>query len=228
MKAHVDHFEQLSEDIISVWFRPAEKIRYQAGQYIELSLENAADNDTGRRWFTLSSSPTEKLLSVTTRFSNPSSAFKTKLRSLKPGSIVNISQPMGDFVLPIDKHIGLLFIAIGMGITPVRSIIKDLIDRDEKRNIRIIHFARKPSDFIFSDIFEAFKIERVLTRAQSTWHGQTGQPNFETIKQLYSNLDMSNIYLSGPEKLVAGLTTQLKTKTKSLIISDEFPGYSNI
>ena len=66
---------------------------YTAGRFIELTLEGH-----GKHWFTLSSSPLEHDLCITT--SANGSAFKKALFGLQTGAAVEISQPMGDFVLP--------------------------------------------------------------------------------------------------------------------------------
>ena len=52
------------------------------------------------------------------------------------------SQLAGDFILPEDKNKKLVFIAGGIGVTPFRSMIKYLIDKNEKRDIIIFYSNR--------------------------------------------------------------------------------------
>src|SRR5438128_2636442 len=139
MKVVFDHTQEtIASSIKSFWFKPTRPVHYTAGQYIELKLpHDKPDNRGERRWFTLSSYPTEPLLSITTKFTDPGSSFKRALLDMKQGQIINMSDPMGDFVLPKDDTIPLIFVAGGIGVTPVRSMIKWLSDKAEKRDIKL-------------------------------------------------------------------------------------------
>src|SRR6185369_15796787 len=104
---------------LSFWFRPERPVDYIAGQFTEIYLPHSgADSRGERRWFTLSSSPTDALVSITTQFiPTEGSTFKKELFGLRPGAALKLADPMGDFVLPKDPSIPLLFIAGGLGIT---------------------------------------------------------------------------------------------------------------
>jgi len=84
------------------YFRPEQPLSYTAGQFTELTIPHKRPDERGlKRWFTLSSSPTSELLSITTKFNNDkSSSFKKALFGLKPGAELTMAEPMGDFVLP--------------------------------------------------------------------------------------------------------------------------------
>src|SRR5665213_828787 len=142
MKAELDHIihENHSKTIKSFWFEPERPLDYIAGQFIMMSIKHDHPDDRGKEhWFTVSSSPSDApLISITTKFSTPSSSFKTALHKLKPGEHVAISDPMGDFVLPKDRNIPLIFVAGGIGITPFHSIIKWLHDTKQSRDITLL------------------------------------------------------------------------------------------
>ena len=125
MKALFDHFTDENDTIRTFYFKTESPLDYTAGQYIQLSLPHEHEDDRGaKRWFTLSSSPTDALISITTRFNKEhSSTFKETLFALTPGTEVNFTGPMGDFVLPkqIDKP--LVFVAGGIGVTPFHSMM---------------------------------------------------------------------------------------------------------
>lgn len=46
-----------------------------------------------------------------------------------------------------------IFIAGGIGITPFRSMIQDLVLRKEKRRITLLYQAKNENEFLFKDIF---------------------------------------------------------------------------
>ena len=106
-----------------------------------------------RRWFTISSSPTEQHIWLTTRFTDRGSTFKRKLKELAEGDEIIVSGLEGDFVLP--KHLSrpMAFIAGGIGITPFRSMIKYLLDKDLKADIILLYSNRTVRDVVFKEIF---------------------------------------------------------------------------
>src|SRR5579864_7110707 len=141
MKATLVRTHKEAANISTYWWRTEKAVDYIAGQYIEMTLPHSQPDERGtKHWFTLSSSPTDApLVSNTTKFAEKSSTFKLALRRLKPGDSVTISEPMGDFVLPKDASIPLVFVAGGIGITPFHSIIKWLHDTKQSRNLTFIY-----------------------------------------------------------------------------------------
>jgi glycine betaine catabolism B len=150
MRARLEHIEDIGGHAKTFWFKPERRVRYVAGQFTELHLPHDADDRGIRRWFTLSSSPTENLVGITTRFARQQgSSFKRQLAGLRAGMTLDLADPMGDFVLPKDQSIPLVFAVAGLGITPVRSMVKWLVDTQEKRDIRLIYADSQPNDLLF-------------------------------------------------------------------------------
>lgn len=231
MNIVLDHVQTLNAELKTFWFKPQQPLTYIAGQFIEIYLpHDKSDNRGQKRWFTLSSSPSEPLISITTRFNKVKmSSFKQNLLLLQPKSVITISEPMGDFVLPKDTKIPLLFVAGGIGVTPFRSIIKWLIDTDQKRQIQIILAAKSTSDFVFLDIFKKYQLEPILISQDSP---KPSILNADIILDTYqtNNLNTKTIYLSGPEGMIESLNVDLLKLNikKEQIVSDYFPGYTQI
>lgn len=225
--------EEIAEHIYSFYFEPVKPLRYVAGQFIELKLTHKnPDNRGEKRWFTLSSSPTHKLLTISTRFAeHQSSTFKDALKNLKPGTKLQMANPMGDFVLPKDSSIPLLFVAGGMGCTPFHSIIDYLNETGEKRDIKMIYAAKKLEDVAFKETFESLgsNFRMILTDPPTNWHGLSGHITPSEILRA-SKEGERRIYLSGPEPMVETLDKELKEAGihGSRIHTDFFPGYEPI
>lgn len=220
MHVVLDHIEHITPTIRTFWFRPERPVRYIAGQFTELHLPHDKTDDRGiRRWFTLSSSPTEELLGITTRIEKNGSTFKTQLANLTPGTRLHLADPMGDFVLPKDTTIPLVFVAAGLGITPVRSMVKWLHDTDEQRKI-ILLFATSPDEIAFSDLFASYNLDfqPIITNRRQ-------HLTAETIQKVAGGESL--MYISGPEELVESLYNQLKRLgiDPSRLVADYFPGY---
>src|SRR3989344_3409331 len=139
MKASVVSTETHRNGYFTIYFRPSQKFQYSAGQFIELIIDHKNPDSRGtRRWFTLSSAPHEPVLAVTTKTGPCLSTFKQALLRLNKDDEVEISQAMGDFVLPRSTTIPVLFIAGGIGITPIHSILKSHAHSTEDRHISLI------------------------------------------------------------------------------------------
>lgn len=218
------HAESLAGNVVSFWFEAEQPIDYVAGQYMEMSLPHKAPDGRGqKRWFTLSSSPTDApLVSITTKFAERSSSFKAALRALKVGSVVHLSGPFGDFVLPVDSARPLVFVAGGIGITPFHSIVKFLHDTKQQRDIAFLYSVNSERDMIFQDLFESYGLKRHLIVGERL----TGQQ----ILNLAQPADDALIYISGPEPMVETLNDQLANLgiNKTRLVGDFFPGYVKV
>ncbi len=226
--------QPLSQDIISFYFHKLPGIRYNAGEFIEISLELPKPDERGNRhWFTLSSSPTEKSLAITTRFPEGMSTFKKGLKKLKLGTKIQISPPMGDFILPRNNRRQMIFVAGGIGITPFRSILKFIYDTRDSRNIKLVYAARTEDDFIFIDLFKkvpGLELIQLVSEPSKTWTGASGKLDISNIDKLAGGLKNKLVYFSGPEPMVEKLDKDLKKHghPDNLIKTDFFPGYTNI
>lgn len=218
-----DHSEQITPHIKTFWFRPKKPVRYIAGQFTELFLPHRiADNRGERRWFTLSSSPSEPLLSITVKFAtSEGSTFKRELAALQPGTPLKLADPMGDFVLPKDASIPLIFIASGIGVTPMRSMVKWLHDTGERRDITLLYTVKEPAAQAFEPLFAAYGLNYVpLINQPLTTEHVLGLANAQN----------ALIYMAGPEILVETLTKTLVAQgvAPERVVSDYFPGYTQV
>ena len=138
-----------------LFLRQIEKLKFKPGQYLEWTLPHEKiDNRGMRRYFTIASSPTEKDMIMGVKFYDKPSSYKQSLISLENQGIVVASQLAGDFTLPKDKNKKLIFIAGGIGVTPFRSMIKYLIDNNEKRDIVIFYSNKSFADIAYKEIFD--------------------------------------------------------------------------
>jgi glycine betaine catabolism B len=226
-----DQSEEVAKGIKTFWFKPQHPLRYIAGQFIELQLPHPhADKRGQKRWFTLSSSPTEPRLSITTKFAPENgSTFKNTLASLQPGAEVTMSEAMGDYVLPKDSNLPLIFIAGGIGVTPVRSMVKWLADSGKIRQVHIIYTVRNLGEVAFQDIFKSYgaRLDLVIAEPPQGWKGRSGRLTGEILLDLVGPLKEQLVYLAGPEPMVEALEKDLKNAgiNKHKLILDFFPGY---
>lgn len=228
------HSENLSNDITTFWFKPDKLVDYQAGQFIELTLPHKEVDTRGqKRWFTLSSSPTEKLLSITTKRTDirPSS-FKRELFGIKPGAQVSISEPMGDYVLPIDITIPLLFVVGGIGATPVRSIVQSLIDTGQNRQIDIIYSGKTTEELVYLQVFKQYGVKPkiIISGSDANKDSHAGHIKVSDVMGKSKEQPDGLIYISGPEPMVEVIEAGVIDAgvSPSRLVLDFFPGYPAI
>lgn len=223
MNVTLDHIQDTAAHIKTFWFKPEHPLRYEAGQFIELTIKHADVDDRGiRRWFTLSSSPTDELLSITTKLADKPSSFKKHLFGLKPGDVVNMSDSMGDFVLPKDRSTPLIFVAGGIGVTPIHSMVKYLHDTSGQRTTHLLYAAHNDSEIAFKQLFDN-------TLSHTEYITTTSLTSADVLRtaQQYTN---PLIYLSGPEEMVEVFVAELKEQgvSGSRLVTDYFPGYAGV
>jgi sulfhydrogenase subunit gamma (sulfur reductase) len=104
------------------------------------------------------------------------------LHRLEPGSMIGVRGPFGHG-FPIDRFQGkdIVFVAGGLGLAPLRSLITEVLDeRGKYGRVALLYGARTPKDFLFPDDLKAWAergdIECHVTvdRPSDGWDGNVG------------------------------------------------------
>ncbi len=230
MHVTYSHVVQEAPAIRTFYFRPARRFRYQPGQFIELSLPLPDGDGYDRRWFSLSSSPTEPLLAITSRLTDHPSPFKQALMKLQTGDAAVMSDSMGDFTLPLDMERPLVFIAIGIGIAPFRSMLQYVNDVGQTRHIRLLYGEGVQTNLIFQDILSQSGLVQLTTlskRAVTGWPGQRGIITGGMIYECAKVAPEALVYIAGPEREVMRLADEVRHLgyPAGNILTDCFIGY---
>jgi ferredoxin-NADP reductase len=225
MKLTLIEKKQETPEVTSFIFSSSEPLTWQPGQYLHYVLHHRPTDDRGSdRWFTNAAAPFENHVMVTTRFADEkSSSFKNKLFNLKEGKNIEIAVVEGDFTLddPEKEHV---FIAGGIGVTPFRSILKQL-DHDKKPINVTLLYANRDQHIVYKDELESiaannqnFKIHYIFSPEHI---------DEKKIKEFIPNIATPIFYVSGPEPMVDSLGEMLKKIgiQEDHIKQDWFPGY---
>jgi len=213
----------------SIRFSRPQGFDYLPGQFIILLL-NGIQGEI-KKPLSLSSSPTEDFLQVTKRLTGHE--FSNALLSLKKGDSISFSGPYGNFNFS-GEHEKIAMLSGGIGITPLRSIIKYCTDRGLLTDIFLFYSNRQEDDIPFKDEFEALKaknpkftIINTLTRPGPSWKGRVGRIDASMIKQMLADYSERVFYTSGPKRMVDAM--QLVLEEMNIPVSqtrkEYFPGY---
>src|SRR5579859_258793 len=133
------------------------------------------------------------------------------------------------------KREKLVFIAGGIGITPFRSMLKYLLDTQQRRDIVLIYANKTAEEIVYRDILDAaharlgVKTLYTLTdqaAVSGNWTGLRGRINEQMILRAIPDYDERTYYLSGPPEMVRASEQVLKNMRISgyQIKKDFFPG----
>jgi ferredoxin-NADP reductase len=228
--------KKMSCDIMDFVFKPSQRLTFEPGQYMEVTLAHPKPDSRGnRRFFTLASSPTEDTLHLGVRFDAKGSSFKRALARIDSRSKIMAGQIAGDFTLPRNPRQKLVFIAGGVGITPFRSMLKYLIDRDEPRDIVLLYATTTADEIAYKDILDQAQtnlgIHTLYTLTDTkalprNWPGLIGRIDEEMIEEAIPDYDERTYYISGPLSMVKATERMLKHMhiKNNQIKTDFFPG----
>ena len=216
-------------------FAPDKPLVFRPGQYLEWTLAHSPSDARGnRRFFTVASSPTERVVRLGVKVYESESTFKRALMALLPGDTISASQLSGEFVLPEDKGKKLAFIAGGIGITPFRSQVQYLLDTKDARTAVLLYSNKTAAEIAYKDVFDraaqtiGMKTIYALTGEQSRAPGTyAGKIDSALIAREIPDYRERLFYISGPHAMVEAFEKTLRTMGVSRfnIKTDYFPGF---
>ena len=230
MRATIDRIVEHTPLLRTYWLSPEVRLRFTPGEYTEMYLpHDNPDNRGEHRKFSIASSPTESTIAITVTFAPANgSSFKAALAVSKPGDTVYISETMGDFVLPKDASIPLVFVAAGAGISPVISMVSWLKAMEQNRAVQIIHSVSDSQTLLERSLLERYATSYtpIVTQPLASWNGETGRLSAERIIQLTGDTRGKRYYIAGPETMADALKKGLATHSiaPENILTDVFLG----
>jgi ferredoxin-NADP reductase len=218
-----------TRDVISVRFARPEDFDYLPGQYMFITLMNKGGQKT--KHFTISSSPTEDFLEVTKRLTGHE--FSNALGAVKPGEKVVIRGPYGNFTFQ-GEHEKVCMLSGGIGITPLRSMIRYSTDKELSTSIILLYSNSHEDDIVFEDDLEIMtrqnpnlRVVNTITRPGPAWKGLTGRIDRNLIVKEVPDYASRIFFTSGPSRMVDAMRALLKDLglPENQIKQEYFPGY---
>lgn len=227
--------KQLTPSSIEFAFRPqGGPLKFEAGQYTELMIPHAKADQRGyRRMFSLASVPGEELVRFGAKFApKKGSSFKKAMRHLQPGHVISATGIFGDFVLPKDTSVPLLFVAGGIGITPFISHIETLRKKRERRDIVLVYGAPDIHEVAYFDELADSGIKVVVALGEGTAAQHDNiqlevSPHIDLplLQRTVPDFAERMAYISGPPAMVDAVKSGLKKHGVKHIKTDYFTGY---
>jgi ferredoxin-NADP reductase/sterol desaturase/sphingolipid hydroxylase (fatty acid hydroxylase superfamily) len=202
----IDQIVKETSDTVSVYFKPKDKAfyNYQAGQYLTLRVN--VFGKTYHRCFSLSSSPNvDDFLRITVKLKGEVSHYFFDTASC--GDIVESLLPVGDFTFIPNKTAENQYVMVagGSGITPLFSIIMQVLQFEPKSKVTLLYANRSDENIIFKKELNHLKNQ----------YQQFEYKHFISRKKRIEKNDLMQIhsakyYICGPDSLKDGIKQLLQ------------------
>lgn len=194
------------------------KFAFHSGQY--LTLKKTINGKEVRRAYSICSSPTDHYLKVAIK-TVENGVFSTYATSeLKAGNFIEISEPEGKFILEPKSNKNYIAFAAGSGITPILSMIKDVLASESSSTFTLIYGNKTVADTIFKKELDAlkevnserFNLHYVYSREQieDSLFGRINKAHTNYfINSTYKDTSFDAAYLCGPEEMIKEVSATL-------------------
>jgi NAD(P)H-flavin reductase len=191
-----------------------ETVDYPPGQFILLKIQ---DKPRMFRAFSISSHNEDKTrVSITVKKIPGGYGSSIISGKLKTGDTVELEGPMGN-ELVIDKNAEkVLLIAGGIGITPFRSIVKEIVDKPESgQSATLVYGVNSADEFLYNDEFKEFESRSdrfdysQVVASDTSWTGEKGY-----VTDVIKNMDLTGfqVYMCGPNPMIDAALRTLESK----------------
>lgn len=198
--------QHLTQDYYEITLKAPANFTWEPGQYTHFSLPDHEIEGKKQRALSFASLPDEKHILLGTRMRQTPSSFKATFLGLALGAPVVSNGPQGEFLLP-EADVPLVFFAGGVGITPIRALIRALTLSNRQQPYTLIYSS---DDFYF---FDADFSTWAQQQAQFTYvKTQTVDQTHEQLQSLVQTASaQTQYYLSSSPKIVQSMKEFLGT-----------------
>jgi stearoyl-CoA 9-desaturase NADPH oxidoreductase len=175
---------------------------YESGQYIGIGL--LVDGRWRWRSYSLTSSPRRGARTVTITVKAMPEGFLSAhlVAGVQPGTIVRLAAPQGNFVLPDPPPPTMLFVTAGSGITPVMSMLRTLVRRDQITDVIHLHSAPTEDDVMFGTELEQLANDHDGYRLQVRTTRTQGRLDFSLLDAEVPDWRTRQTWACGPEAML--------------------------
>jgi predicted ferric reductase len=214
MLRHPYTVEQVSQERSNAWtlvVKPVghSGIQFMPGQFAWLTAWQSPFSDAEHPFsFSSSACQSERVAFTIKELGD----FTRTIKDLRPGQEVYLDGPFGAFSVDRHPHAqGYVFIAGGIGITPIMSMLRTLVDRGDERPLLLIYANNRWEDVTFRDEFEALqqrlnlRVVHVLRDPPEGWQGEQGFVSRELLARYLPPERKRNTYetfICGPKPMM--------------------------
>jgi len=229
--------QRIARDTMAFWFDAnGASFGFRAGQHADFVFAHScmgSESDNSRT-FSLASSPRDgEPIMIAMRMRK--TAFKSALKAAAFGTKFIVSRPRGSFTLHRDITRPAVFLAGGIGIAPIRSILQQAAQERLPHKLYLFYSNREADDAAFLEELESVTaqnpnftlIPTVTGHKTLAWPYQKGHINRGMLTRYLFGLKGPVYYIAGPSGMVIAMTDLLSSSGVSDddIKTEEFGDY---
>lgn len=216
--------KQDTSDIFIFTFELAKKTQWKPGQHGIFKFKGEKMQGKNFRVFSISSVSEENKIIIGTRITENPSEFKKKLKAMNIGDTMSMTGPIGWFYI---NNYGrpIALIAGGVGITPIRALLKDLeVNAQITKTVEVFYSDNK-SEYAFQSDLKYFDEKYDFIKVNYINNRENLQDKLNSFRSKYGN--EASYFISGAPKMVTSLKSQLKENgiKNNNILTDPYNGY---
>jgi ferredoxin-NADP reductase len=195
------------------------QLTYHAGQF--LTVEVVVDGEPLRRAYSLSTAPREGRAAITVKAIEGGRVSTRLVHAIAVGDTLRCLGPSGHFgyrpaATPAPR---VVLVAGGSGITPIRAILRSLLDHPVRPRIQMIYGSRSFDAIIFREDLEAtvrahpqVTLTHVLEAPPPGWTGPTGWVAAEHLAACFEDRSACHWFVCGPEPMRHAVRAALRAR----------------
>lgn len=209
LPARVLEKTQLAENVVRLRLKlpTGQRLQFLAGQYIDVLLSGGK-----RRAFSIASCPSlENEIELHIRHVEGGDFTGHVFNELKERDILRLEGPQGNFFVRNDRpDRPMIMMGGGTGFAPLKSMIENLIEQDDRRTIHLYWGARKPSELYLDELPANWALahDHIHYRKAISEPGDGDTGNcfrgmvHEAVIADHSDLSGFDVYMSGPPAMI--------------------------
>lgn len=143
--------------------------------------------------------------------------FTATVARIAPGTPAYLEGPHGAFTIDRYPGSGCVFVAGGVGITPVVSMLRTLADRGDRRPQLLVYGARSWDEITFREDLDLLRgrldlrVVYVLSEPPADWRGERGRITYEVLERYLPEDKPSFLYfICGPPPMMDSVEHALR------------------
>ncbi len=206
LRAVVKGIAPLGSDVAHLQLRLPEEqsLVYHPGQYMNVLL-----GDDRHRSFSMASRPDGGAVDFHVRRIAGGRFTDQALAALRPGDVLNVEVPLGQFRYHREDERPIAMLATGTGLAPLKAMLEALMDDDDCPPVHLYWGMRDEGGLYLHGQIPAwaerlyeFRYVPVLSRPGAGWNGRTGYVQQALLQDL-PDLSEHAVYLCGSPAMVA-------------------------
>lgn len=224
--------QRIARDTMAFWFDTnGASYEFRAGQHADFVFGSASDNS---HTFSLASSPRDRgpiMIAMRMR----QTVFKSAIRAAALGTKFTVSRPRGSFTLHRDITRPAVFLAGGIGIAPIRSILQSATQERLPHKLYLFYSNREANDAAFIEELQGLAAQNpnftlvptVTGHKTLAWPYEKGHISRDMLTRHLFLLNGPIYYIAGPSGMVTAMTELLNSSGVSQddVRTEEFGDY---